>query len=241
MRRLLILLCPFLYACTEEKDIRDFYFPVRDLTEGLVYEYENTGTFDSAPFEYWYYLGIDQDSALYLSATRYADGMTPVQVGTERVRNDGVHLQKLTLYLPDTGGVRQQTEVGILYDRTFPFYPDDEKATGYRLRFTPPANPDAENYISLNRYFRRDTTLEILGQDYAGVVFDLEGEVSLRDPSEGDISPTFTGYEIYAEELGLVEYSRDLGAGGTAGGRLSRRLTMEEYTASLTHQPLPGE
>ena len=236
MRKLLGLLCPLFLACGQPEDLRDFYYPVRQLTEGRVYEYENTGTFDPAPYEYWYYLGIDQDTALYLSATRYADGLTPVQVATERVRNEGVFLQKLTVYPPDTAGQRQRVDASILYDRTFPFRPDDEEASGYRVRFVPPDNPDAENVVSLNRYFRGDTTLDILGISVEAVVFDLAGEVSLRDAREGDISPTFTGYEIYGRDLGLVEYRRDLGAGGVSGGRLVRLLTMEEFTRDAARE-----
>ncbi|MGB3798842.1 MAG: hypothetical protein WA952_03445, partial [Lewinella sp.] len=153
---------------------------------------------------------------------------------------DGVYLQKLTVYPPDTAGVRQQVDATLLYDRVFPFYPDDERASGYRVQFTPPGNPDAENFVSLNRYYRGDTTLELMGEEHDAIVFDLQGEVSLRDPREGDISPTFTGYEIYARNLGLVEYRRELGAGGVAGGRLVKRLTMEEF---LGGEPahLPGD
>ena len=233
MRTFWIIVACLYLGCSDDRDIRDYYYPVRDLTEGLIYEYRNTGNYDGSEFEYWYYLGIDQDTALFLSTTRYADGMTPVQVTTERVQNDGVYLQKLTIYPPDTAGQRQQTEATVIYDRIFPFYPNDDAANGYRIRFVPPENPDAETFVSLNRYFHGDTTLEIMGEEVQAVVFDLEGEVSLRDPREGDISPTFTGYEIYARDMGLVEYRRDLGAGGVAGGKLARRLTMEEYTADL--------
>ncbi|MGB3801709.1 MAG: hypothetical protein WA952_17965, partial [Lewinella sp.] len=91
MRTLLIGLVVVLSACSDDEDLRDFYYPVRELTDGLIYEYENTGNFDPAPYEYWYYLGIDQDSALYLSSTRYAEATTPVQVTTDRLRNDGVY------------------------------------------------------------------------------------------------------------------------------------------------------
>ncbi|WP_116106210.1 hypothetical protein [Lewinella sp. IMCC34191] len=240
MKQLLIILAFLVSACSGEADLRDYYYPIRDLTDGLIYEYENTGNFEPAPYEYWYYLGIDQDSALYLSSTRYAEATTPVQVTTDRVRNDGVYLQKLTLYPPDTGGVRQQVDATILYDRVFPFYPDDERASGYRVRFVPPSNPDAESYVSLNRYYRGDTILEVMGDEVDAVVFDLKGEVSLRDQREGDISPTYTGYEIYAKNLGLVEYVRDLGAGGVAGGRLRRRLTMEEFLGGEPAAP-PGQ
>lgn len=227
-----LLLLPLLWACADEADIRDYYYPVRELTDGLVYQYQNTGDVNQEPYEYWYYLGLDRDTALYLSATRYANGITPVQVSTERVRNEGVYLEQLTLYPPNTNGTRQRVETEVLYDRIFPFYPDDGLASGYRVRFQVPENSDAENYVSLNRYYRGDTTLTVLGEAREAIIFDLRGEVSQRDPELGDISPTFTGYEIYARGLGLVEYQRNLGQGGVAGAKLVRRMPMTEFAGS---------
>ena len=217
------------WSCERADDVRRYYFPVRELTDGLVYEYANQGTLTDEPAEYWYYLGLDRDTALYLSATRYADGMTPVQVGRERITNDGVRLEQLFLYPPDLHGVRRRVEAEILYNRSYPFLLDDGQAVGYRIGFAPPDNPDATNYVSLDRRYRKDTTLTVMDRTYAAIVFDLAGEVSQRDPDLGDISPTFTGYEIYAEGLGLVEYYRDLGAGGTVAGKLIRRSPMADY------------
>ena len=224
----LFLLCT-LPGCEGPDDIRAYYFPVRELTDGLVYEYTNRGTLSEEPAEYWYYLGLDRDTALYLSATRYAAGMTPVQVGRERLTNDGVRLEQLFLYPPDLNGVRQRVEADILYNRSFSFLLADGQAVGYRIGFSPPDNPDATNYVSLDRRYRGDTTLTVMKEAYAAIVFDLTGEVSQRDPELGDISPTFTGYEIYAKGLGLVEYYRDLGAGGTVAGKLVRRIPMADY------------
>lgn len=231
MIRLLPLLL-LLTACGGREDIRDYYYPVRELTGGLVYEYRNTGTVETAEYEYWYYLGINRDTALYLSATRYADGVTPVQVSTERIRNEGAYLESLTLFPRLLTGARARTEAEVIYARTFPFHTGDGRASGYRVRFLDPDNSDAENYVSLNRYYRGDTVIDVLGETRKAVVFDLAGEVSQRDPQRGDISPTFTGYEIYARGLGLVEYLRDLGPGGRAGGKLVRRVPMDEFAGS---------
>lgn len=218
-----------LTGCGQDKDIRDYYFPVRELTDGLVYEYTNRGTLVEEPSEFWYFLGLDRDTALYLSSTHYADGMTPDQVSRERITNEGVYLEQLTLYPPTLSGTRTQVETEVLYARTFAFYRDDGKATGYRVAFTPTENADATNYVTLDRRYRGDTTLTVMEETYQAIVFDLEGEVSQRDPLQGDISPTFTGYEIYAEGLGLVEYYRDLGAGGVSAGKLLRRIPMADY------------
>ncbi|MCP9234641.1 hypothetical protein [Lewinella sp. JB7] len=232
MYRLLFFL-PLLAACSDQRDVRNFYFPVRELTDGLVYEYTNKGTLTDEPSDFWYFLGIDRDTALYLSSTHYADGMSPDQVVRERITNDGVQLEQLILYPRLVTGQPQRVDAQILYGRSFPFYTDDGRATGYRIAFIPPDNPDAVNYISLNRRFRGDTTLTVMGESRPALLFDLEGEVSQRDPTLGDISPTYTGYEIYAEGLGLVEYHRDLGAGGVMAGKLVRRIPMADYAGKF--------
>lgn len=233
MTSYLPLLLILLTGCTGERDIRDYYYPVRELTDGLVYQYENTGNLNDAPYEYWYFLGLDRDTVLYLSTTLYADGLTPVQVATERIRNEGAYLEQLSIHPHGADGIRRAVQAEVLYDRVFPFHPGDGLASGYRVSFSSPANPDAVNYVSLNRFFRGDTVISVLGKMHDAVVFDLQGEVSERDAKLGDISPTFSGYEIYAEGLGLVEYRRDLGLGGVAGAKLVGRVGMEEYTGSL--------
>jgi hypothetical protein len=237
MRGRAILIALGLFGCSEEADIRDFYFPVRELTDGLIYEYENTGTLSDEPFTYWYYLGVDLDTALYLSATRYADGTTPDQVARERITNSGVNLEELTLFVPDSSGRRQRVETDIRYDRIFSFLLNDGKAVGYQVFFESPGPGQIGNLISLDRVYRGDTSLTVTGETVDAIVFDLYGQVSQRDAELGDISPAFSGYEIYARDLGLVEFRRDLGAGGVAGAKLVRRIPMPEYLDAQQARP----
>ncbi len=232
MHKLLPLLL-LLVSCTQQGDIRAYYFPVRELTDGLVYEYTNTGTFAEEPSSFWYYLGLDRDTALYLTATHYADGMTPDQLVRERIYNDGVMMEQLTVYPPLLSGRPKQVEAEILYGRTFAFQLHDGKPVGFRVAYTPAENDDATEYVSLDRIYRGDTLLTVMGEEVDAIVFDLLGEVSQRDPLEGDISPTFTGYEIYARGLGMVEYRRNLGAGGILAGKLVRRIPMSDYAGGL--------
>jgi hypothetical protein len=220
----------FLCGCKDEADIRDYYFPVRELTTGLIYEYENTGTLNDEPYEYWYYLGLDLDTALYLSATRYADGTTPDQVARERITNEEVYLDELTLLIPDSSGQRQPVTTDLSYNRVYPFFLNDGQAVGYRLSYQPPGATGVTTIVSLDRLYRGDTSLTVMGEVVDAIIFDLYGQVSQRDAELGDISPTFSGYEIYARDLGLVEYRRSLGEGGDAGAKLVRRIPMAEYT-----------
>lgn len=226
----LLFLVALFCACDGPRDIRNYYFPVRELTEGMVYGYENTGTLPgTAPMEYAYYLGVDVDTALYLSVTQYADQLEPKQQSRQEIKNDGVYLREITLLRPDTNGpVAMPTT--LIYDQAFPFYLEDAttQAYGYRLSLTDPATPEVLTYVTLNRRFERDTAVVLGDRIYRALLFSLEGEVSLRDAEAGDISPQFTGYEIYAEGVGLVEYRRELGSGAALGGRLKERITMAE-------------
>ncbi|MEM6769347.1 MAG: hypothetical protein AAF597_02085 [Bacteroidota bacterium] len=224
-------------SCSVKRDIRDYYFPVRELinTDGLVYAYENTGTLPGPDREYWYYLGVDQDTALYLSVTRYSPEFSPEQQSREKITNDGVILQELTMLPTDSNGVAQPVTTDIIYDKVFPFYlkQGDPIPYGYRMKFNSLEAEGATSYVTFNRRYRADTVINLMGKEYDAIIFDLEGEVSMRDPEAGDISPTFGGYEIFARGLGRVEFKRELGDGASFGGRLVERIPMMEFTERI--------
>jgi hypothetical protein len=237
-----ILLFTLLVSCDSgPRDVRNFYFPVRDLAEkGMVYIYNNTGSLPGAEQEFAYYLGVDQDTALYLSITQYDGNFSPRQQTRQEIENDGAYVRDLLLLQSDSSGMAIPTSTELLYDRAFPFYLEEGgnlKASGYRLRFVSPANEATTTYVSLNRSFRGDTTINVLGKDYPALVFDLAGEVSERDTELGDISPQFSGYEIYAKGLGMVQYERTLSVGATLGGRLVERIGMDDFLKRLEARP----
>jgi hypothetical protein len=230
----LILLLSFCFSCDPQpRDVRDYYFPARELAEtGLVYIYENTGSLPGPDQAFAYYRGIALDTALYLSVTQYDGAFSPSQQTRLEIENDGAYIRDLMLLKADSAGLAIPIPTDVLYDRAFPFYLNDitdQAASGYRIRFVDPANETTTTYVSLNRAFRGDTTINVLGENYPGLVFDLAGEVSERDTELGDISPQFSGFEIYAKGLGLVEYQRELGAGVSLGGRLTERVEMDAF------------
>ena len=230
---LVLVLLATLLSCDDRRDIRDYYFPVRELinTEGKVYAYASTGSLPGPDTVYYYYLGVDVDTALHLTSTRYGPDLSPQQLSRQEVTNDGVRMRELIVFNPDTAGVAVPTRAEVLFDRAFPFYlAEPPSPHGYRIRLG--EGPGRQTFVTLNRDFRGDTTVRIQGRAYDAITFDLRGEVSQRDAERGDISPTFTGYEIYARGLGLVEYYRNLGAAGTLGGRYVRALPMSEFAGS---------
>lgn len=237
---LFMLTFTLLTACGNGgRDIRNYYFPVRDLAEtGLVYLYENTGSIPGPEQEYAYYLGVVQDTGMYLSITRYDGTFSPKQQTRQEIENDGVYLRDLLFLQPDSAGVSVPTETTLHFSKAFPFYLKEAPAdnlSGYRLSFQPELR-EATTYVSLTRMFRGDTTINVLGDSYDAIVFDLAGEVSERDQELGDISPQFSGFEIYAKGLGLVQYERRLSAKGTTGGRLLERMPMPKFLEQVQLQ-----
>ena len=49
------VLLSLLSSCDDDQqDLRDYYFPLRELTDGLVYEYRDLN-YDSLSADFWYY------------------------------------------------------------------------------------------------------------------------------------------------------------------------------------------
>lgn len=217
-----------------ERDIRDYYFPVKTLSEGLVYEYTPVGQADSlrTGAEYWYYRSLPTDSAIYLTVAFYDRNFTPTQLSREQLTNAGMYLRDLYLYETDSSGRQQQVRTEILSPLVFPFSlrPAQRETFPYRLRFQLPSQPHGTTTLNLYRQYAGDTTVVFRGKPYDALVFNLTGSVDQRDSLLGDIEPAFSGQEIYAKKLGLYAYWRDYG-GAALRYRLSDTYPMSRLEA----------
>ncbi len=230
----LLLLAVFLVSnssCEQNRDIRDYYFPVRTLTQGLVYEYEVLAGIDSLPI-YWYALGMDKDTALHLTITTYGSDFSPSSLVREQLFKEGVITQDVRIYSTDTIGQSQESQAEIMAGNAFPFYLPKAAppAYVYRIRYASPATDSVVYTLTYNRQYESDTTIEVLGQVLPAIRLRISGETDIYDPINGSLSPRFNGYEIYAKGLGLVESYRNFN-GFVLHNVLRRRLNMEEFQA----------
>lgn len=231
-----VLLTLLVIGCQsgDERDIRDYYFPVKTLSEGLVYEYTPVDQSDTTRTgaEYWYYRSLPTDSAIYLTVAFYDRNFTPTQFSREQLTNAGMYLQDLYLYETDSSGRQQQVRAEILSPLVFPFQLQtaQREAFPYRLRFQLPSQPHGTTTLNLSRQYAGDTTIVFRGRTYDALIFDLQGSVDLRDSIIGDIEPAFSGQEIYAKKLGLYAYWRDYG-GAALRYRLSDTYPMRRLEA----------
>ncbi|MEO0877412.1 MAG: hypothetical protein AAFY48_22665, partial [Bacteroidota bacterium] len=215
---------------------RDYYFPLRELTDGLVYEFRDLN-FDSLSADYWYYRTIPTDSAFYFTKAYYQSDFEQKQLYREVMVNNGILLKDLFLFENDSNGQQLQTQAEILSPNVFPF-----KVTGsedyyiYQVRFQLSSQPHGSTSVLINRRFLGDTTYQFKGQTYDAIQFDILGSVDQRDSIRGDIEPQFSGREIYAEGLGLVYYERSYGPEAPSfQHQLVDRYPMQELTEQARH------
>lgn len=215
------------------RDIRNFYFPLRGLTEGMVYKYEAVNN-DSLTPEYWYYRSLLPGDSVFLSATYYESDLLPRQQMTQKLTDNGIVLKDMYLYEPDStrDDVQLQIPVQVVADDVFPFYVRDSGGVFiFHIHWEPSQDPGATMRIIKNRRFAGDTIIHFQDLTYPAVRFEVR-ELFEYD-QEGVFEQEYSGEEIYARGLGLVYYRKDISDGFTLEYRLSDRFPMEQLEAEF--------
>lgn len=183
-------------------DIRDYYFPMSELQNGLVYEYQAIKPDSLAPF-YWYYRTIEQAEGTYLSGTYYEVDLIPRQQQTELFVDNGILLEDLYLYYNDSLQKQHSYDVEILQGNLFPFKVSEQGGIFlYKIQWKDPVNPEIVTTLIKNRRYEGDTTYTYKGVPYPCKRFSVRELVSIDQ--EGVLEQAFSGEELYAKGLGLV-------------------------------------
>lgn len=228
MKQLLFLsLGLLLFSCSGKRNIESFYFPHKELYDGLVYEYRAPNGGEQPPF-YMYYRTVRTDTSIYLTAMQYNDRYIPTVFTREELLPTGVLLEEMYLYEPDSTGRQEQLEVEILANNVFPFRtnPDDPGVLVWEARWHPPAELPTTLTLLRNRQFVRDTVVEVKGQPTEAVVFAVR---ELMDHEQvGHLETEYGGREVYAEGIGLVYYRKNISEDFVVEYELTDRYPMTE-------------
>lgn len=236
-RNFFLLSCIFLWlGCASEgqrRDIRNFYFPLRGLTQGEVYEYAAVNNDSLAP-EYWYYHSLMPGDSVFLSATYYESDLLPRQQMTQKVTSNGIILKDMYLYEADSSreDVQLQIPVEIIADDVYPFYVRDSGGIFvYHVKWDPPQEEKATMRVIKNRQYAGDTLVRHKGLTYNAVKFKVR-ELFEYD-KEGVLSQEYSGEEIYARGIGLIYYRKDISDEFQLEYRLVDRYPMEQLEAKF--------
>lgn len=222
----LTLLLVTAWGCQNES-LQDFYFPLDELRDGMVYEYQSAGDALDPPF-YWYYRTLEQDGATFLTGMYYDHNFTPYQFMREEKVQNGMLLADYYLYENDSTGKQIQIPVEIEGGNVFSFEPPDPNVVLFsKIRFTAPSAPGTVSALVKNRQYVSDTTYTYAGQTYDAAVFYVRELIDIEN--EGHVEHEYDGMEIYARGLGLVYFRKNVSESFITEYKLADRYSMEAF------------
>ncbi len=211
---LLVLSILCFFSCKNEKDISEYYFPVKALREGKVYEYRFVGRPEVMP-EYWYHQTLTPDPKAsdkkgdFFTSTLYDINLDISQIVSEEVVSNGMLLDELHLYMRDSTGKTEKVTPTVIYRNVYPFeYQDTTLKYFYKIYYKNPFNPLETNYLTRSRTYKGKTTYTYKGKNYECVEFALEDK--LDNEQEGHLETVMYGKELYAKGIGLIYYRKGL-------------------------------
>lgn len=226
---LLMLILMWVACAPGGRDIKSYYFPVKQFSEGKVYVFAAENG-DSSDQEYWYYRSFPTDSGLFLVATYYDRQFAIGQIVREKIVSSGALARNYFLYEPDTAAQKLvQVPVQLIAPNTFPFeVSDSSRVYLFHLQYHPPGDSATTIYLIRNRRFLGDGPDFSLGEKTYPTV-----RMGLREiygnEQEGSLEIEGVGEEWYAEGLGLVFYKKNIAEGKyQLAYRLREIISMEE-------------
>lgn len=201
----MVLIC----ACQTDRttNIKTYYFPLHELYDGLVYEYQSVSDEQLPPY-YWYYRTVDkEDGAVTLTGMYYNYEFEPQQFIQEERISNGMILEDLFIYEPNSVGKQDQVIAKIIEDTVFPFEVRDSSGVFlYEAQWFSPT--DSTNYtIVRNRRYQGKTSFTYQDKDYLAI--KLQVRELIETEQEGFLTIELMGEEIYAQGLGLVEVKKE--------------------------------
>jgi hypothetical protein len=212
----LLCSCAVLFgACKNDKDISAYYFPVKALREGKVYEYRYLGNNKIAP-EYWYHQTLTPDPKAsdkkgdYFTSTLYDIDLNVRQIVSEEIVSNGMLLDDLHLYFKkDSSQTTAKVQPTIVQRNVYPFEIQDTSLKYvYKIHFKDPFDTLQTTYLTRTRKYAGKTTYNYKGQTYDCVMMNLEETID--NDREGHLEFKIYGKELYAKGIGLIYYKKGI-------------------------------
>ena len=210
----------FIMACghpgSRMEDISRYYFPLDSFPPaGMVYTYRNVKDPEGKP-EIWRHVrkadGLLESTNFNLIYDFDSSNPEPdtvmVQRQYDRMASNGVITDSLILYAQDSTGSVRNIPVHIISPNRFPFVPVDSSNTWLtHMEWWQPGD-SLHVILQRRRRFMGHTTWNNKGHSYAAVRFRTDD--TFETERDGWTISSWTGEEIYALNIGLVYYKRNI-------------------------------
>jgi len=193
------------------KEIKEYYYPIEDLDEGLVYRYQSTTNGLAELDHYWFFKGHDVEEGIHFTGQYYDHNKMILQYFRQHITTSGALLDEYRLYTEDS--IAQIIPVNVVYNNVFPFIVKDSSSIYlYKLQYSNPRDSSI-NVIVRNRSYGGESEWHHNGKTYPAIRINLLEQI--ENEKDGVLVIDLKGYEIYAEGIGLVYTERITSDGST--------------------------
>ena len=223
-----LTLCFLITDCSNNKDIRSFYFPIEELKAGAIYEYQPVDNDSLASF-YYYFKSTEDEGQLFLEGIYLNPYMEPTQRTKEEVVSNGTLLTEINFYMPDTSEQVVFVPVEILAGSVFPFEVSDSNGVFLQqLKWSDPSETYSVNTLTRNRRYLKDTSYTYNGDSVDAVKFRLNEVFDNEQVGHLEL-PQYSGVELYAKNIGLVYFRKRINSNYIPEYALRAVYTLQEF------------
>lgn len=217
------------FACENDsgkRNIEPYYFPLKELEDGRVYEYRPAGNPNDPPI-YWYFKSLKKGGSQFLLGMSYDPEFTPDQfVREERVEN-GMLLVDFITYEKDSTGKKQSLQATIEAPNVFPFTVKENAGVLLSSVNWRTLNDSVAITHVRNRQYDSDTVFVFKGKRIPAVKFNTRELIDQE--VEGHLELEYGGSEVYAKGIGLASFQKNIDANWTMAYELAGIYSMAEF------------
>jgi hypothetical protein len=225
--------------------LKSYYYPLKDLEDGLVYEYAYSSNQQTA--YYWFLKQVKDEAGNWsLVGTRYGANFETEALTRERVYPNGTAYELYQFVVLDTAtGKDNIYPHNISQPTAFPFEIPAKQGQAYRFQSKFNLPPD----LTMNYEFTRDRQFsKFLEFDYqqkkqAAVEFVGYDYLTLNDTTNGGFFKLDSAdmKEIYVQNIGLVQIERKAPSGQNVTWTLKARYSMDSFLSKIPDKILPKQ
>jgi hypothetical protein len=205
----------FCLSCGNSNDITTYYFPVKALENGKVYEYKSLNEPNLA-HDYWYYQTLKADPKAsekrgqFFTGTHYDGRFQITQIISEEVVSNGMLLDDTYIFQYDSLENQTRIKPVVLSPSVYPFeIKKDGTIYLYSIKWKDPKDSTHTTTVTKQRHYVGQATYNFKGKTYDCV--ELEVKETIFDDKNGRWQFDYKTKELYAKGIGLIYYKKTLG------------------------------
>ncbi len=225
-----ILIITLFYSCQSGPDLKQYYFPIDSLSEGLVYEYELLNDAGANQSHFWFYK-THSDKGKQMFSGQYYNASGAVQQFTlEEITASKAIAQEYRLFSYDSTGKMLKADLSISKNQIYPFgKPDPEAILKFKINWTDPVETKYSNELNRGRVFQQFTQFPYKGKQLECAEFLMVENIEVEEKDAGVQTLETTTKELYTPGIGLIYYQKKIAGSATYTYQLKDRISMQEF------------